>query len=217
LILVLIPRQKLRTNFLISSPWSLALAGKEDYTYPSPMNYGVWIKNHIRHPLKIDSLWPSSSALGSLMIRHINPATPGYILELGPGIGSFNRAILQRGIPEERLILLDQSPDFTELLLEAFPKARVLCGDATDVVKILQSFGVDEVSKIVSGAPLNAMEVGLRKTICEEAFKLLKPRGSFSQVSYLPIYSIPNSIVTRYHGQKIYSGIALRNIPPAFV
>ena len=151
------------------------------------------------------------------MIRHINPATPGYILELGPGIGSFNRAILQRGIPEERLILLDQSPDFTELLLEAFPKARVLCGDATDVVKILQSFGVDEVSKIVSGAPLNAMEVGLRKTICEEAFKLLKPRGSFSQVSYLPIYSIPNSIVTRYHGQKIYSGIALRNIPPAFV
>lgn len=151
------------------------------------------------------------------MVRHINPDTPRYILELGPGTGSFTRAILQRGIPEERLILLDQSPDFTELLLEAFPKARVLCGDATDLVKILQSFGVDEVSEIVSGIPLNARRVGLRETICEEAFKLLKRRGSFSQVSYLPRCSIPNSIVTRYHSKKIYSGIALRNIPPAFV
>ena len=181
------------------------------------MNYGLWIKNYIRHPLKIGSLWPSSSALGSLMARHVNQDTPGYVLELGPGTGSFTKAILQRGIPEERLILLDQSPDFTSMLQEAFPRARVLCGDATDVVKILQSFDIHEVSEIISGIPLNAMGVRLRETICGEAFKLLKHRGSFAQVSYLPRCSIPNSIITKYHGQKIYSGIALRNLPPAFV
>ena len=151
------------------------------------------------------------------MVRHIKADTHGRILELGPGTGSFTRALLKRGVPEEHLVLLEQSPDFTTLLRNSFPKATVICGDAKDVVAISRPLGIEEFDEIVSGIPLNAMRSQLRRIICGEAFKLLRPGGSFVQVSYLPRCSISNNIITAYSAKKIYCGLALGNIPPAFV
>ena len=100
------------------------------------MSYKMWFQTYLRHPLQLGALFPSSSALSSLMVRHIKPDTQGPILELGPGTGSFTGALLRRGIPEEKLVLLEQSPDFTTLLRNSFPKATVICGDAKDVAAI---------------------------------------------------------------------------------
>ena len=181
------------------------------------MSYRMWFQSYLRHPLKLGALFPSSSALSSLMVRHINADTHGPILELGPGTGSFTRALLKKGISEENLVLLEQSPDFTTLLRNSFPKATVICGDAKDVVAISRPLGIEEFNEIVSGIPLNAMGGQLRRIICGEAFKLLRLGGSFVQVSYLPRCSIPNNIITAYSAKKIYCGLALGNIPPAFV
>ena len=151
------------------------------------------------------------------MVRHIKPDTYGPILELGPGTGSFTRALLRRGIREEKLVLLEQSPEFTTLLRNSFPKATVICGNAKDVAAILRSLGIEEIDEIVSGIPLNAMGSELRQTICGEGLKLLRLGGSFAQVSYLPRCSIPNNIFTAHSAKKIYCGLAMGNIPPAFV
>jgi phosphatidylethanolamine/phosphatidyl-N-methylethanolamine N-methyltransferase len=177
----------------------------------------VWFQNYLRHPLQMGALFPSSSALSSLMVRHIKSDTHGYILELGPGTGSFTRALLRRGIPEQQLVLLEQSPDFTTLLRNSFPDAIVICGDAKDVAAIMRPLGIEEFNEIVSGIPLNAMGGELRQTICDEGFKLLRLGGSFAQVSYLPRCSIPNNIIATHSAKKIYCGVALRNIPPGFV
>ena len=177
----------------------------------------MWLQAYLRHPLQLGAIFPSSSTLSSLMVRHIKADTHGRILELGPGTGSFTRALLKRGIPEENLVLLEQSPDFTTLLRNSFPKATVICGDAKDVVSILRPSGIEEFDEIVSGIPLNAMGGHLRRIICGEAFKLLRLGGSFVQASYLPRCSIPNNVITAYSAKKIYCGLALGNIPPAFV
>ncbi|MCL0044465.1 hypothetical protein M1N24_02905 [Dehalococcoidia bacterium] len=181
------------------------------------MSYKMWFQTYLRHPLQLGALFPSSSALSSLMVRHIKPGTHGPILELGPGTGSFTRALLRRGIPEGQLVLLEQSPDFTTLLRNSFPEATVICGDAKDVAAIMRPLGIEEVNEIVSGIPLNAMGGELRQTICDEGFKLLRLGGSFAQVSYLPRCSIPNNIITTHSAKKVYCGMALRNIPPGFV
>jgi len=151
------------------------------------------------------------------MVRHIKADTHGHILELGPGTGPFTRALLKRGIPEEHLVLLEQSPEFTIFLRKSFPEATVICGDAKDLAGIVQALGIKQFEEIVSGVPLNVMGSELRRTIFGEAFKLLRLGGSFVQVSYLPRCSIPNNINTAYSAKKIYCGLALRNIPPAFV
>ena len=181
------------------------------------MSYRMWFQSYLRHPLKLGALFPSSSALSSLMVRHINADTHGPILELGPGTGSFTRALLKKGISEENLVLLEQSPNFTTLLRNSFPKATVICGDAKDAASILHPLGIEEFSEIVSGIPLNAMGGQLRQIICGEAFKLLRLGGSFVQVSYLPRCSIPANIIDAYSAKKIYCGLTLCNIPPAFV
>ena len=181
------------------------------------MSYKMWFQTYLRHPLQLGALFPSGAALGSLMVQHINPDAHGHVLELGPGTGPFTRALVQRGIPEEKLVLLEQSPEFSELLRNSFPRATVICGDAKDVVAILEPLGITEFDEIVSGVPLNAMGSELRRIMCSESFKLLKSGGSFVQVSYLPRCSVPKSVVTAYSGKKIYCGVTLRNIPPAFV
>jgi phosphatidylethanolamine/phosphatidyl-N-methylethanolamine N-methyltransferase len=160
------------------------------------MSYKMWFQNYLRHPLQMGALFPSSSALSSLMVRHIEPDTQGLILELGPGTGSFTRGLLRRGIPEEKLVLIEQSPEFTTLLRNSFPAATVICGDAKDVAAIMRPLGIEEFNEIVSGLPLNAMGSELRQAICDEGFKLLRRGGSFAQVSYLPRCSIPNNIIT---------------------
>ena len=181
------------------------------------MSYRVWFKAYLRHPLQLGALFPSSSALGSLMVRHIKTDIHGKILELGPGTGSLTRALLKRGVPEENLVLLEQSPEFIPILRNSFPKATVICGDAKDMVDILRPLAIEEFNEIVSGVPLNAMGAQLRRIICGEAFKLLRLGGSFVQVSYLPRCSIPSDVIASYSAKRIYCGLALGNIPPAFV
>ena len=175
------------------------------------------MQTYLRHPLQLGALFPSSSALGSLMVKHINPDIMGRILEIGSGTGPITRALLRIGIPEEKLVLVEQAPNFAKMLKDSFPNATVICGDAKDIIKTLQPLGIEEFDEIVSGVPLNAMGYDLRRIICNESFKLLKSGGSFVQVSYFPWCSIPKDILTAHSAKKIYCGIALRNIPPAFV
>jgi len=151
------------------------------------------------------------------MVKHINPSSPGYVLELGAGTGSFTQALIQKGIPQERLILIEQSPEFANLLRANFPQCTVIEGDATTTVEILNALGIKECDEIVSGVPLNAMGVEQRRSICAEGFKVLKPGGSFVQVSYLPRCSIPYDTILANSATRLFCGIALRNFPPAFV
>ena len=181
------------------------------------MSYKLWIKTYLRHPLQLGAIFPSSSALSSLMVSHIIPKSNGHILELGSGTGSFTRALIRMGIPQENLVLLEQSPDFTMLLKDSFPKATVICGNAKHAKTLLRSLRIKQFDQIVSGLPLNALSGKLRYDICNEAFKILKSGGSFVQVSYIPRCSIPNTVITVHSAKKIYCGLTVRNFPPAFV
>ena len=177
----------------------------------------MWFRTYLKHPLQLGALFPSGSALSRLMVKHIDPNTSGYVLEFGPGTGSFTKALIQRGIPEEKLVLIEQAPEFVDLLQSSFPKSTVVLGDATHSVEILDSLGIKQCDEIVSGVPLNAMGVELRKSICTEGLKVLKPGGSFVQVSYLPRCSIPRDAILSSNARKLFCGVALPNLPPAFV
>jgi phospholipid N-methyltransferase len=181
------------------------------------MSYGLWFKTYLKHPLQLGALLPSGPALSKLMVKHIDPNTSGYVLELGSGTGSFTKVLIQRGIPEEKLILIEQAPEFADLLHSKFPKATVVLGDATHSVEILKSLGINQCHEIVSGVPLNAMDIELRKSICAEGFKVLKQGGSFVQVSYLPRCSIPSDTILSSNARKLFCGMTLLNLPPAFV
>lgn len=94
----------------------------------------------LRAPLRIASITPSAPRLAGLMTKEISTLT-GPVLELGPGTGVFTAALLERGIAERDLTLVEYERDFATLLQDRFPDARVLQLDVREMWKTALSRG----------------------------------------------------------------------------
>ena len=90
------------------------------------------------------------------MARWLPKDSDGCALELGPGTGSVTEALLERGLPEHRLIAIEQSPKMAELLRSRFPRAKIITGDAFQLDKLLKRHArhVDKISMVFSSLPL---------------------------------------------------------------
>ena len=77
------------------------------------------------NPRSVGAIAPSGANLASLITSEITAAS-GPVLELGPGTGVFTEALLERGVRESDLTLIDYGSDFMRLLQARFPRARVL-------------------------------------------------------------------------------------------
>jgi hypothetical protein len=66
----------------------------------------VFLRAWMRAPLVTAAMLPSGPFLSRAMAAAVDPATPGPIVELGPGTGAVTGALVDRGIPPERLILI---------------------------------------------------------------------------------------------------------------
>ncbi len=71
---------------------------------------------------------PSGRALARRMVAHVDPSADDPILELGPGTGVVTRALLERGVPAERIIAVEYNPEFCQILGSRYPGVRVVLG-----------------------------------------------------------------------------------------
>ncbi|MBY5563149.1 class I SAM-dependent methyltransferase [Rhizobium leguminosarum] len=168
----------------------------------------------LRAPLRIASITPSGPRLAGLMTKEISPLT-GPVLELGPGTGVFTAALLERGIAERDLTLVEYERDFATLLQGRFPDARVLWVDVRQMWKTALSgsfFG-----GVVSGLPLLAMRPEDVRTLLEGCFSNLRPHGAFYQFTYGPKCPVPVEILDSLDLVATRIGWTFRNIPPAAV
>jgi len=94
--------------------------------------YWLFLRELARAPFRTAAIAPSSPALASLMVSEID-VSAGYVVELGSGTGRFTAALLERGVPEDRLIVVEANPRFAELLRERFPRALLRTGRAEDL------------------------------------------------------------------------------------
>ena len=80
-------------------------------------------------PLRVGAIAPSGPALAAMMTGEVSAAS-SPVIELGPGTGVFTRALLERGVAEHDITLVEFGSDFVSLLERRFPQARVLQLDA---------------------------------------------------------------------------------------
>ncbi|NKK97758.1 methyltransferase domain-containing protein [Rhizobium leguminosarum bv. viciae] len=168
----------------------------------------------LRAPLRIASITPSGPRLAGLMTKEISTLI-GPVLELGPGTGVFTAALLERGIAERDLTLVEYERDFATLLQGRFPDARVLRVDVRQMWKTALSgsfFG-----GVVSGLPLLAMRPEDVRTLLEGCFSNLRPHGAFYQFTYGAKCPVPVEILDSLGLVATRIGWTLRNIPPAAV
>lgn len=175
----------------------------------------VFFREWISNPRRVSAIAPSSAKLAQLITRQISAQT-GRVIELGPGTGIFTRALIDRGVGEENLTLVELGGDFAQALTLRFPKARVLPVDAARLRRSgLCTAG--EAGAVVSGLPLLSMPSRAVFAILDSAFFHLKDGGALYQFTYGPRCPVPRSILYRLGLRATRVGGTLMNLPPASV
>jgi phosphatidylethanolamine/phosphatidyl-N-methylethanolamine N-methyltransferase len=144
----------------------------------------LFLTRWLKAPARIGALAPSSQHLARAMARQIDLQGEGFVIELGGGTGSITRALLEAGLAPERLIVVERDATLAALLRRRFPGVKILRGDASALVKLLEPLGITSVAEVVSSLPLLSMPKSLRRLIVEESFALLGENGTFVQFTY---------------------------------
>lgn len=173
--------------------------------------FRLWLK----HPLRVAAVVPSGHSLAVAITASIEPAS-APVIELGPGTGVFTRALLERGVPEHRLALVELGHEFADTLQQQFPRATVARLDASRLGSV-QFFDGESAGAVVSGLPLLAMPPASVRRVLEAAFARLRPDGAFFQFTYGLRCPVPPAVLDRLGLKATRTGVALRNLPPATV
>jgi phosphatidylethanolamine/phosphatidyl-N-methylethanolamine N-methyltransferase len=173
-----------------------------------------FIRGWVANRRKIGAISPSSRALARLMVEQADPDPEGYALELGPGSGVFTQALIEAGVPPERIIAIEHSEEFCRLLSQRFPTLPVVKGDAFDLEKTLEPYAGIKFSAAISGLPLLSFPREVRVRCIEGVLARLEPGKAFAQFSYGALGPMP-SIAGRFTATP--SKWVLMNLPPARV
>jgi phosphatidylethanolamine/phosphatidyl-N-methylethanolamine N-methyltransferase len=177
----------------------------------------LFVGELISNPRSIGAPIPSSRALARRMASYIPHRPKGYVIELGPGTGVITEAILDRGIPMHRLILVERSYEMAKMLRKKFPGVKMIFGDAAQLGKLLAKhidLETERVECIVSSLPLRSLPKPVVEAITGELQRVLSADGRFIQYTY-DIRHGCNGTLRAF--TRIRSRTVWMNIPPARV
>jgi phosphatidylethanolamine/phosphatidyl-N-methylethanolamine N-methyltransferase len=172
-----------------------------------------FLVQYLRNPKEVGALLPSGSPLANIMTREI-ASNLGPVLELGPGTGSFTRAILARGIKPQDLTMVETNSEFCTLLQRDFPGAHVHCMNAADISK-QDLFDGRKVGAVVSGVPFLLLQPSEAKAILKAVFEVMHPDAALYQVTYGFTAPFPREVLKALDLVATHAGRTLRNAPPA--
>jgi len=160
------------------------------------------------------AVMPSGRVLARTMAQYVDIKSTGPVVELGPGTGAITNALIERGVDQKRLVLVEYNPSFCALLRDRYPHARVVQGDAYTLRDSLRNVLSAPASAVVSGLPLVTKPMLTRLKLVREAFAALAPGAPFVQFTYSVAPPIPKSLpgVSTEASERIWM-----NLPPARV
>jgi phosphatidylethanolamine/phosphatidyl-N-methylethanolamine N-methyltransferase len=173
-----------------------------------------FLRSWIEKPLHVGAVMPSGRPLARTMAQYVDVDSSGPVIELGPGTGAITSALIERGIDQKRLVLLEYNPGFCALLRDRYPLAKVVQGDAYRLRDTLWNVLGAPAIAIVSGLPLVTKPMLTRLKLIRDAFAALAPGAPFVQFTYSVAPPIPKSLpgVSTEASERIWM-----NLPPARV
>ncbi|MGX0902081.1 phosphatidylethanolamine/phosphatidyl-N-methylethanolamine N-methyltransferase [Roseovarius sp. MBR-79] len=174
-------------------------------------DFGLFIGEMLRHPGEVVAIAPSSGAVARRITEGLE-GVEGPVVEIGPGTGSFTRAILARGIRPDQLTLLETNARFCAALAERFPGVRVLNRPAQEIAGI----GLSGIGAVISGVPVLARPT-IQREVVGRAFEVMAPGGFFAQVTYSPKAPIAPEMQRELGIRAEKRGTVWGNLPPARV
>jgi phosphatidylethanolamine/phosphatidyl-N-methylethanolamine N-methyltransferase len=173
-----------------------------------------FLRSWIEKPLHMGAVMPSGRVLARTMAHYVDIKSTGPVVELGPGTGAITNALIEHGVDQKRLVLVEYNPGFCALLRDRYPHARVVQGDAYTLRDSLRNVLSAPASAVVSGLPLVTKPMLTRLKLIREAFVALAPGAPFVQFTYSVAPPIPKSLpgVSTEASERIWM-----NLPPARV
>jgi phosphatidylethanolamine/phosphatidyl-N-methylethanolamine N-methyltransferase len=173
----------------------------------------MFFRRWLANPLQMGSVVPSSAALCQRIVRQTRRAPDEAVLELGAGTGVVSRALLESGVPPDRLFVVEIAPDMAAHLRGALPGARVIEGDARHLPELLPPEWQGRIGTVICGIPLLLLPFATQGEVLT-AIETVAPGRGFLHFSYCGV----SPISTRRHGltAKREAWTPL-NFPPASV
>ena len=173
----------------------------------------AFVKSFLKNPKAMGAIYPSSKRLAKIMASYAVFSQNQLIVELGAGTGVITQAMLSRGIPAERIIAIESSPDLVEHFRMHFPKIKVIAGDASHLAELLKN-EIRPIGTIISALPLRSLSKEVTERILSAIPAVLTPHGRYIQFTY----DLRNN--ARFYPQQYqlaYKKLVWVNIPPAKV
>jgi phosphatidylethanolamine/phosphatidyl-N-methylethanolamine N-methyltransferase len=173
-----------------------------------------FLRSWIEKPLHVGAVMPSGRLLARTMAQYVDVESSGPVVELGPGTGAITSALIEHGVDQKRLVLVEYNPGFCALLRDRYPQAKVVQGDAYTLRDTLWNVMSVRADAVVSGLPLVTKPMLTRVRLVRDAFAVLAPGAPFVQFTYSVVPPIPKSLpgVSTEASERIWM-----NLPPARV
>ena len=184
---------------------------RRDRRSPSPR--WQFLRGFIKHPKMVGSIIPSSRILINRMLDPVDWANTKIFVEYGPGVGTFTRPILEKLMPDAKLIAIDTNPDFIDYLNGDIEDDRFIAvhGSAAEVEKIIAEHGFDHADYILSGLPFSTLPPGVVEAIGAATGRAIRDGGAFLIYQFSP--KVRDFIAP--HFERIDHDMEWWNVPPA--
>ncbi|GAG27969.1 unnamed protein product, partial [marine sediment metagenome] len=97
----------------------------------------VFFREIFTNPSSVGAVLPSSKSLANHIASQVPNHSDGIVLELGAGTGVVTQALLDQGVPEERIVVVEISNSLAKFLRRRFPKVNIVQGDASNLIQLL--------------------------------------------------------------------------------
>jgi phosphatidylethanolamine/phosphatidyl-N-methylethanolamine N-methyltransferase len=176
----------------------------------------LFLQELVSTPREVGAILPSSKQLATAMASWLPMDSDCWALELGPGTGVVTEALIARGLREDRLIAIEQSPKMADHLRETFPRARIITGDAFQLDKLLEQHApqAGHIPAVFSSLPLLNFEPHIAEMLAKKIHALLPTGGKFVQYTYDLGKKQPKAAA---HFRYLDSKVIWLNVPPARV
>lgn len=150
----------------------------------------MFFRRWLANPLQMGSVVPSSAALCRRLVAATRCGSDEVVLELGAGTGVISRALLQAGLPPERLFVVEIVPDMAAHLRRVLPGVNVIEGDARRLPSLLPACWHGHVGTVICGIPLVLLPLAQQRSFID-AIEAVAPGRGFLHYSYCATSPLP--------------------------
>lgn len=151
----------------------------------------VFFKRWLADPISMASIIPSSPALRKIVSKNIICGPDEVVVEFGGGTGAITKAILEAGVPANRVYSIEIDKELVDFLQQAYPDIHVVHGDARVVDTLIAPTHVGKVGTVIVGIPMVLLPVKLQGEIVDAIFRILPPGRRFLLYTYCATSPLP--------------------------